>query len=91
MRTAEYITVQRVKSEPGDCILYDYIYVRNGEDFMFAPCGSTFSFPQRLNYWEVHDLNTVEDCRDYVEKSKTLKHVNPHTLFECVNLIKEVY
>ena len=79
--------VYHIISEPGDLTRYDYIMTHDGPDeFIFAPMGNTFHYPQRLNYWDVKDVSSVEECIPIAEK----EHCNPHTVLECIHAIKEL-
>ena len=81
------ISCLHVISEPGDGTHYNYIVARDGPDnFCFMPLGSTFSFPQRLNWWQVCDYETVSDCISLA----AVLHCNPYTLLECVRTMKEI-
>lgn len=86
-------TVKHIISEPGDCTRYDYLILEDYDDYVIMPCGSTFIFPQRLNYYDIIDINTVEECQDLIENCHygVLQFVNPHTLLECINTIKELH
>lgn len=75
-------------SEPGDATRYDYgVYQTGPDDFSFMPIGSTFVFPQRLNFYDVVDIVSVDQCSD---KAKALG-CNPYTLFECIRRVKELH
>jgi len=77
------MVVRHVTSEPGDATRYDYLVNITGSDeYSFAPVGSTFRFPQRLNYWAVLDLNDAA-LITLAEK----EHCNPYTLKECIRYI----
>ena len=76
--------VMHVVSEPGDMTLYDYFVYQDHDDFMFMPGKSTFKFPQKLNYWDIEDIETWQDA------TKLNIDVNPHTLLECIRTIKEM-
>jgi hypothetical protein len=88
--------VKRVISEPGDHTKYDYLVYqspRDDNDFSFAPCESTFAFPQKLDYWSAMNILESKDPMDAAIKTINndykLKYVNPHTLLECCRTIKE--
>jgi len=77
------ITVHHIISEPGDATRYDYLVNLTGlDEYSFAPVGSTFRFPQRLNYWEVLSL-TEEQLLELAKE----EHCNPWTLKECIRFI----
>lgn len=86
------IAVNRIISEPGDMTRYDYIIVNLGNgEFSIAPYGSTFKFPQRLSYYDIQDIESVNDCIEYIKNDiDNFVGVNPYTLFECVSCIKEL-
>ena len=75
----------QVTSEPGDCTLYSYFVFKNGNDFCFMPCESTFRFPQRLNFYECDKL----DEYGIIQMAK-FENVNPHTLAECIRTMREL-
>lgn len=85
--------VKHVVSEPGDHTRYDYHVTQFGDAFMFMPYESTFKFPQKINYWEVKDISTLEELFDstIIEKYDEYKTgINPYTLLECIRTIKEL-
>ena len=82
-------TVYHITSEPGDCTRYDYLVYRDFEDFNFMPATSKFTFPQRLNYWAVRDMLTIENAIMY-HKECDMGEVNPHTLLECARAIRAI-
>jgi len=85
------IAVNRIISEPGDMTRYDYIIVNLGNgEFSIAPYSSTFRFPQRINYYDIENIKSVDDCVDYLYGKECTDNINPNTLFECVNCIKEI-
>jgi len=90
MRDFSFLAVRRVISEPGDSTRYDYLVYEDYDNYMFAPIGSTFAFPQRLDFWEVQLIINIKDACDYINKHKELANVNPNTLLECVNCIKHL-
>lgn len=79
--------------EPGDGTRYEYMVHRDGPDeFCFMPMKSTFRFPQRLNYFDVKDieLDTSKPITE-VEELFVLAHkenCNPYTLRECIRTVK---
>jgi len=87
----EFKGALRIVSEPGDMTRYDYIIIKDFDDYIFAPYKSTFSFPQRLNYYSIEHVYTLEDCIQFIKDRSELKHVNPNTLFECIKTIKEIH
>jgi len=82
--------VYHIISEPGDNTRYDYFVTNFGDTYMFLPYESTFKFPQKLNYWEVKDIESMEDLDDYKELLKEHVGVNPWTLMECIRTLKEL-
>ncbi len=88
MKELSKIVCTRVISEPGDMTRYDYIILQNYDDFTIMPYLSTFTFPQRLNYYDIDHINTLEDAVNYCNDK--LKGVNPNTLLEVVRTIKEI-
>lgn len=84
------ITINRVISEPGDLTRYDYLVTKFGDEYMFMPHGSTFSFPQRLDKWLISDIKTIEEVEIFIKETALKhKHVNPYTMLECINYINK--
>lgn len=85
-RCTEEDEVYFIDSQPGDCTRYMYLVYRDGPDnFCFTPTRSTFTFPQRLNYWDIHGL----DSEALVRKADNLG-CNPWTLRECLRTMEEL-
>ena len=89
------INIKHVVSEPGDCTRYDYVLMPYGDEYIISPYMSTFPFPRRLHWFLIKDISTVEQCAEFIELNKdrydnNLKDVNPNTLFEVINAIKEL-
>lgn len=88
--------IYHVKSEPGDCTLYDYFVYRDGPDeFCFMPKDSTFRFPQRLNYWDVNNIEIdtskpITECEELFKLAHK-ENCNPYTLSECIRIVKELH
>ena len=81
-------TFLHIISEPGDATRYDYGVFRTGpDDFSFMPIGSTFRFPQRLNFYDVCDIVSVDQCTEMAEAHGC----NAYTLFECIRRVKELH
>jgi hypothetical protein len=95
MKEIREFSVDRVISEPGDMTRYDYLITQNGDDFLIAPYKNTFHFPQRLNYWNVVNIDDVTGCVKYINAniatSPELVGVNPNTLLEVIDTIKLLY
>lgn len=84
-------TVYHVISEPGDMTRYDYLVVRDHDEYRFIPWRSTFAFPDKLNYYEVMDIEDWRGAAHFLEiAAPRYKNVNPHTIVECVNTIKKL-
>lgn len=83
-------TCTRIISEPGDGTRYDYIMIRNHDVYSIMPYKSTFPFPTKLNYYNVKDIETIEDALEYLKKMKN-NSINPHTLLEVIRSVKEDY
>lgn len=94
MRELTAIVVHHIVSEPGDLTRYDYAMYQDHSTFSIMPIKNTFPYPQQLDYWDVKHINSIEDAVKFIQLDKSsflpLK-VNPHTLLEVVNAIKEVY
>ena len=75
------VDVYHVISEPGDATHYDYIVIRDFDDFMFVPYGNTFRYPQKINVYEIETDQIAIATRE---------HCNPYTVAECVRTIKEL-
>lgn len=75
----------RVISEPGDGTRYDFYVLKDGPDnFCFTPCGSTFRFPQKLNYYEACN---ARNNQEELSKLAHRENCNPHTLRECIRVM----
>ena len=90
-----FSNVLMIESEPGDMTRYSYFVYKDGPDeFHFMPKDSTFRFPQRLNYFEVIDVEdeTIVGVRDeQIIKLATRENCNPHTIKECIRTIIEYH
>ena len=78
--------IYHVVSEPGDLTRYDYFVYRDTDEFSFMPSGSTFRFPQRLNYYHVENLSQEE-----IVILSNIEQCNPSTLMECIRTMKELF
>lgn len=88
MCTIEQITVERVTMEPGDGTRYDFVVVRDGPDeFCFAPCTSTFRFPQRLNWYDAQRASEEEGGIAAIAEKN---HCNPWTVVACIKAMEEL-
>lgn len=58
MRTINNIVCKRIISEPGDMTRYDYILINDYDEYMIMPYKSGFRFPQRINYYNINNINT---------------------------------
>lgn len=87
MKTIELVSnsIYHIISEPGDGTRYDYFMFPYYDEYCVMPCKSTFRFPQKLNYWNVIDIDEDE----IIEMSKE-ETCNPYTLKECIRTIKEL-
>lgn len=87
----------RVISEPGDHTRYDYIVIFdniNDNIFKFVPFRNYFEFPKQLNYYEVSEINNLTECVNYINRhaiGHQFHSVNPHTMLECINTVKQLY
>ncbi len=90
MKEIKRITGFRIISEPGDNTRYDYIIHRNGDDFCITPYESTFTFPQRLNYWDIKDITNVDEAYKYIMENIKLVYINSYTFLEVVRTIKDM-
>lgn len=80
--------VNHIVSEPGDGTRYDYFIMKDGPDnYIFAPCGSTFRFPQRINYYE--GVNARNDDSEIVRIAER-EQCNPWTVKECISAMIEM-
>lgn len=91
MKETKRITGFRIISEPGDTTRYDYIVHRNEDDFCITPYESTFTFPQKLNYFDIKDITNVNEAERYITEDIKLLYVNPYTLLEVVRTIKDMF
>jgi hypothetical protein len=78
--------VYHVISEPGDATRYDYLVFVYFDYFHFMPCGNTFRYPQRLNYYDALSLTDEE-----INKLSDKENCNVFTLKECIRTMKELY
>lgn len=79
-------TVYHIISEPGDMTQYDYIAHQSDSIFNFMPRKSTFEFPSRLDFWEIHEF----EWEDVIKLGNKI-HCNPSTVMECIRTMKELY
>lgn len=93
------LIIKCVDSQPGDGTKYSYFVFREGYDnFHFMPRHNTFTYPQRLSYWECKDLETLAPYQQpsgYKMQEQLInmaeKHAcNPYTLMECIRTMKEI-
>ncbi|MCK5604597.1 hypothetical protein KAR91_22100 [Candidatus Pacearchaeota archaeon] len=76
-----------IDSEPGDATYYSYLVYRDGPDeFTLAPRDNHFRYPQRLDYWEVKDINH-EGLLEYAG----LFNCNYYTVMECIDAIINIW
>lgn len=92
MRQIDYIThcngkLYHVVSEPGDGTRYDFIVLRQYDDFTFMPCESTFRYPQRINFYNIPDSVLTSDFAEIAKKEQC----NPHTLVECCKVANIIH
>ena len=83
--------IYHVISEPGDATRYDYIVIAplgGSDEYFFAPYGSTFIFPQRINKWVAKGIENVRDDNNL--KMAKEYGCNPHTLIECIRTLMEL-
>lgn len=79
-----------VTSEPGDATRYDYFgYIAGNSNFNFMPCDNTFKYPQQINYYNVADLNLVDDKATLILMARET-NCNIFTLLECIRTVKEL-
>lgn len=80
--------IVRVVSEPGDATRYDYYVMKDGPDnYIFAPCRSTFRFPQRINYYEGVNARNDDAALDEIADRE---FCNPWTVRECIEAMIEM-
>lgn len=79
------IDIYHVLSEPGDATRYNYIVFEDYDNYSFMPCKNSFRYPQRLNYWDIKDLDEGEEIKVAEETM-----CNLFTLRECIRTIKEL-
>lgn len=90
MKIIKNITAKHITSEPGDCTRYDYMVYRNGDIYSIAPVDSNFSYPDILYFYDICDIETVQECQAYIENNMKMQFINPHTLLEVIRTIKEL-
>lgn len=91
MKDINDFTCKRIISEPGDSTRYDYIMAKYYDEYIIMPYKSTFTFPVRIMYFDIIDINTLEDVVEFMEDNKQYKDVNPHTMMEVILTIKELH
>jgi hypothetical protein len=72
-----------VISEPGDGTHYNYIILKDHDDYFIMPAYKTFRYPQQLNYYDIEYISEV-DLLKLAEK----ENCNPYTLMEVIRTIK---
>ena len=85
MKKINYISDNciEVEYEPGDMTRYSFFVHRlSPDDYSIAPKDSTFRFPQRLNIWDVTDIDE-ENLMRIAEK----ENCNPYTLKAVIDII----
>lgn len=75
----------KVISEPGDMTRYDFLVIKNYDEYIIAPFESTFVFPQRLNIWDIK-----KGGDDYIESISSKYKCNWHTTNTVVQAILEI-
>lgn len=75
----------RIISEPGDATRYDYIVFKTGDIYRFMSIANSFKYPRELGYWDVKNIEVVQDCISFA-----IEGVNPYTVLECVRTIKQL-
>ena len=88
--------VSRVIWEPGDCTRYEFLVIRDYDDFLICPYKSTFKFPNKLNMYDIK--NTVEKfpeishhIQEMAEELYKSEDVNPHTTVQVARAIYKLY
>ena len=91
MCTVQPFNVDHVICEPGDHTRYDFLRIQlDDSKYAFIAYGNSFAYPALLFTWELDSINTFEDIVNWIkEESKRFKNVNPFTLLQCVNGLKE--
>jgi hypothetical protein len=79
------MTVFAIDSEPGDMTHYQYVLIEHYDDYCITPLGSTFRFPQKLNWWEIKDAD-----EEKIIEIADREHCNPWTVKEVIAAIKEM-
>lgn len=92
MREITYRRVAHIESEPGDMTRYSYIILNKRGHYIICPNNSEFPFPKYILQNEVNEINTLDDSISFLNKNriKRFENVNPHTLLECANGIREI-
>lgn len=73
-----------VISEPGDMTRYDFMIIKNYDDYLITPFKSTFRFPQRINIWD------IKNKKIYNDKIAEDNNCNPCTVKAVVDAIKKI-
>jgi len=79
------LSIFKVTSEPGDSTRYEYVVVKNDDDYFFTPVRTSFAYPQHINYWEVKAWNG-----DLLELKEKYPAANPYTTAECISTVIEL-
>lgn len=94
MRNVTQVQTIVVVSEPGDITRYDYYLIPNTcNGISIVPRHSTFKFPISIEDWEVRKIDTQEKAVEFLSENKSdsrFSGVNPHTLFEVCEAIREL-
>lgn len=91
MRTIKPGDFIHVISEPGDFTRYDYGIVNyNGSVFIVFPLTSTFKFPTFVQRWMIDKVTDIDSSSKLIENYKDYWGINPHTLLEVCNCIREL-
>lgn len=80
-----FMPIYRITSEPGDMTRYDYIMMKNYDDYLFVPYNNNFRYPQKLNIYAVKDIN-----KQKLQKLTKDENCNIHTLKECINCMIQI-
>lgn len=95
MRTTELCEVMLITSEPGDYTRYNYYIIPDTSNgYAIVPNESTFSFPTYIEDYEVKqivDIETASEFLKYIDNQNRFDCVNPNTLLEVCNAIRECF
>ena len=85
MKEIKEFTCLHIISEPGDATRYDYIIIKNGDNYLFVPYDNEFRYPSQINKFSAinADEEGIRNIADYYK-------CNYYTVKECIRTIIEL-